>query len=105
MFDAPRRAVVLGVERAMTHFDETLLVAAPFDRPMQAVDALLQQLDARGLGAWALHDPGIGIDDEQRGPTVPVLLPDGSLLTLARVNRPEPDVLSLSDLEAVRDVG
>lgn len=81
-----------------------LVAAQPFDALPDAIGALLQQLATRGLGEWSLQnawtDPIVELD----GTTVPIALPDGSLLGLLRDHHSGDEVLSADGLAAVRDV-
>ena len=81
-----------------------LAAAQPFDAVSQAVDALLQQLADQGLGDWVLQDAFSGSDADHGATTVPIALPDGSLLGLLQARRPNDARLSIEALGSVRDM-
>lgn len=80
------------------------VVAAPFDTVPDAIDVALRQLETRGLGQWSLYDPRTSPEREGGAPTIPILLADGSLLGLVRVDHDLDRMLSRDELCLVQDV-
>src|SRR5690242_18773768 len=90
--------------RVMSEHAEALPVAAPYDALPEAIEVLLEQLMTQGLGHWSLQDGRLDLTEDDAN-TVPIVLPDGSLLGLLRAGQTDGlSSLSPADLESVHQV-
>src|SRR5205823_1496787 len=98
-----RERAGLGM-RVMSEGAEAMPVAAPFEALPEAVDVLLEQLMTQGLGHWSLQDGRLDLTVDD-GNTLPIVLPDGSLMGLLRAGQQDGVAsLSTAELESVHQV-
>ena len=77
--------------------------ARPFEAVGDVVDVLLDQLSRRGLGEWSLQDAWTEPLLAHGRTTVPIALPDGSLMGLLQAPGEADQALSLEELASVHE--